>query len=248
MMDFTKPTAFSASQQTATYDANLRAFMIKIFNYMAIALTMTGAVAYFTAESSFMMSLFYSTNPMGQVTGISGLGYLIMFAPLIFVFLFGMSISRVSVNTAQLMFWAFSIIMGLSLSQIFLIYTGESITRVFFITAAIFAAMSIYGYTTKRSLVAMGSFLFMGLIGVIIASLVNMFMQSPAIYFATSVLSVLIFTGLTAYDVQKMVAIYHAYPNSEEKDKAAIMGALSLYMDFLNIFLSLLRLFGNRRS
>lgn len=248
MIDYTKQNSFSSSAGSVSLDMGLRAFMLKIFNYMTIALSLTGAVAYFSSESHLIMSLLYATTASGEVSGLSGLGYLVMFAPLIFVMLFSMNIAKMSVSSAQLMFWAFSVIMGLSLSQIFLMYTGASLARVFFITASVFAAMSIYGYTTKRSLVAMGSFLFMGLIGVVIASLVNMFMQSPAIYFMTSVLSVLIFTGLTAYDVQKMVAIYHSYPNGETKDKAAIMGALSLYMDFINMFLSLLRLFGDRRN
>jgi FtsH-binding integral membrane protein len=246
MMDFTKQTAFNA--KTVSYDQGLRQFMIKVFNYMTIALAVTGFVSYLTISVPALLQLFFVVDPSGAVTGMSGLGYIIMFAPLVFVFAFSMGLGRMSIEAAQTMFWAFSVLMGLSLAPIFLAYTGESVARVFFITASVFAAMSIYGYTTKRNLTNFGSFLFMGLIGIIIASLVNLFLHSPAIYFVTSVISVLIFTGLTAYDVQRMVMIYESYPNGDVKDKAAIMGALSLYMDFINMFLSLLRLFGDRRN
>ena len=245
MIDFTKPTI--AGGATLSYDQGLRAFMIKVFNYMAVALTVTGLVSYATVSIPSIMQLFFSVGANGSY-GVSGLGYLIMFAPLAFVFIFSMGLGRMSVGTAQLMFWLYSVLMGFSLAPIFLAYTGESIARVFFITASVFAAMSIYGYSTNRSLVNFGSFLFMGLIGIVIASLVNLFLQSPAIYFITSVISVLIFTGLTAYDVQRMKMIYQSYPAGEIQDKAAIMGALSLYMDFINMFLALLRLFGDRRN
>jgi FtsH-binding integral membrane protein len=246
MKNFTKPSMINV--KSATYDIGLRSFMIKVFNYMALALTITGIVSYLTISTPVLMQLFFSTDPTnGTVIGISGLGYLITFAPLAFVFAFSMGLGKMSVNTAQIMFWIFSMLMGLSLSPIFLAYTGESIARVFFITASVFAAMSIYGYTTKTNLTNFGSFLFMGLIGIVIASLVNLFLQSPAISFVTSVISVLVFTGLTAYDVQRITMIYETYPEGETKDKAAIMGSLSLYMDFINMFLALLRLFGNRK-
>ena len=246
MIDFTKPSMIN--EKSAVYNQGLREFMIKVFNYMAAALVITGFVSYATVSVPALLQLFFTVDPSGAAVGVSGLGYLIMFAPLVFVFAFSMGLSKMSVSTAQTMFWVYSVIMGLSLAPIFLAYTGESIARLFFITASVFAAMSIYCYTTKRDLTNMGSFLFMGLIGVIIASLVNTFFQSPAIYFVTSIITVLIFTGLTAYDVQRLVMIYETYPNGDTKDKVAIMGALSLYMDFINMFLSLLRLFGDRRS
>ena len=173
--------------------------------------------------------------------------YLLMFAPLGVVMYMSFGIRNMSASRAQTMFWVFAVLMGLSLSTIFLQYTGASIARVFFITASTFGAMSIYGYTTKRDLTGMGSFLMMGLIGIIIASIVNMFMQSPALYFAISILGVLIFVGLTAYDTQKIKNMYNAYDTAESSSKKAIMGALTLYLDFINLFIMLLRLFGQRR-
>ena len=171
-----------------------------------------------------------------------------MLAPLGFVFFLGAKIRTMSVGAAQLTFWLFAAAMGLSLASIFLVFTGESIARVFFITAGTFGAMSLYGYTTKRDLSAWGSFLFMGLIGIIIASLVNMFMASSALQFAISVIGVLVFTGLTAYDTQRIKEMYYEVDGSDVVARKAIMGALSLYLNFINMFVMLLHLFGTARE
>lgn len=245
MIDYTKYN-IQTSQAVAT-DQGLRQYMLRVFNFMAAALAITGLVAYIVPQSPALLSLFYTTNEMGMVTGQSGLGILITFAPLIFVIVFNMNLARMSSSTAQMLLMLFSVLMGLSLSYIFITYTDASIARAFFVSAALFLSMSIYGYTTKKDLTGMGSFLFMGLIGVVIAGLVNIFMQSPMIYFVTSAIAVIIFTGLTAYDVQQLVGFYYRAPDQESKNKMAVVGALSLYMNFINIFLSLLRLFGDRR-
>jgi FtsH-binding integral membrane protein len=173
--------------------------------------------------------------------------WVVALAPLGIVMYMSFGIRNMSASRAQTMFWIFAFLMGLSLSTIFITYTGASIARVFFITASTFGAMSIYGYTTKRDLTGFGSFLFMGLIGIIIASIVNIFMQSPALYYGISILGVLIFVGLTAYDTQKIKNMYMVYDSAEVAAKKAIMGALTLYLDFINLFIMLLRLFGQRR-
>jgi FtsH-binding integral membrane protein len=183
---------------------------------------------------------------LGQTLFGSPLMWVIVLAPLGMVFFLSFRIQKMSVSAAQTTFWVFATLMGVSLATLFAVYTAESITRVFFITAATFGAMSLYGYTTKRDLTAMGSFLFMGLIGIIIAMVVNIFLQSSAIQFAVSVLGVLIFVGLTAYDTQKIKEMYYVGDDGTVAGRKAIMGALSLYLDFINLFLMLLRLFGNR--
>ena len=242
MVDFSKSRVIEG--QSTTYDVGLREYMVKVFSYMALALCITG-VASFAAISTSFVTLFFSHSANG--TSLSGIGWLFSLAPLAFVFFFSAKVYSVSPANARLMLWVFSGLMGLSLAPMFLLYTGESIARIFFITASVFAAMSLYGYTTKRDLTNFGAFLMMGLIGVVIASVVNMFMQSPAIYFVTSVIGVLIFTGLTAYDIQKIVRTYGTLPAGSIRDNAAVIGALSLYLDFINLFLMLLRLFGNRK-
>jgi uncharacterized protein len=237
-----------AQSQAASYDMGLRAYMLKIYNYMASALALTGITAVFAANSPALMSTMYKINESGQMVGMTGFGWLIAFAPLIMAFGMGMGIMRLSMGAAQGLFWAFAVVMGLSLSSIFLAYTGESIARTFFITAGTFGAMSLYGYTTKKDLSGWGSFLIMGVIGLIIASIVNIFMQSSALGFAISAAGVLIFTGLTAYDTQKLKAMYYQLSGTGElMAKMAIMGALNLYMDFINLFISLLRFVGERR-
>lgn len=241
MVDFSKVQASQA--KASTYDVGLREYMIKVFNYMCVALCITGATA-FGAISTSLINLFFTQG--GNGVGLSGLGWLLTFAPLAFVFFFSAKIHSMAPEKARLMLWAFSGLMGLSLAPIFFLYTGASVARVFFITASVFAAMSLYGYTTKRDLTQMGSFLMMGLFGIVIASLVNIFLQSPAIYFVSSLIGVIVFTGLTAYDVQKVVYSYRMLPASQ-RDNAAVVGALSLYLDFINLFLMLLRLFGNRK-
>jgi FtsH-binding integral membrane protein len=203
---------------------------------MMLGLVITGLVAYFAASTGFYASI--ARTPLIWV---------VMLAPLAFVLVLSYGIQRLNLGTAQLLFWAFSAVMGLSLSAIFLVYTGTSVARVFFITSGTFAGMSLYGYTTKRDLTSMGSFMFMGLIGILIASLVNMFVQSSALDFAISVIGVLVFVGLTAWDTQRIKESYSETDGDVIAGKKAIFGALSLYLDFINLFMMLLRLFGDRR-
>jgi uncharacterized protein len=218
-------------------DVGLREYMLRIYNYMASGLALTGIVAYAAAASGF----YY------QIAG-TPLLWVVMLAPLGLVFWLSAGIERMSASTAQLIFWVYAGLMGLSLAGIFLVYTGASIARVFFITAGTFAAMSLYGYTTKRDLAQFGSFLMMGLIGIIIASLVNMFVGSSALQFAISVIGVLVFVGLTAWDTQSIKEMYVASDDGQIAGKKSIMGALRLYLDFLNLFLMLMQLFGQRRD
>jgi FtsH-binding integral membrane protein len=250
-MTFRDPftTAAQSYEQTRAVerDAGLRAHMLRVYNYMASALALTGIVALFAANSPAFLSLLYQVEN-GNPVGVSGFGWLVMFAPLGLVLWLSFGIQRMSLFTAQAVYWAYAALIGLSLSSIFLVYTGESIARTFFVTAGTFGAMSIYGYTTKRDLSGMGAFLIMGLIGLLLASLVNIFLQSSALSFATSVIGVLIFVGLTAYDTQKIKVMYYQMSGQGEAlAKAAVMGALSLYMDFINIFIYLLRFMGERK-
>ena len=226
-----------ANALPAAIDVGLRTYMLRVYNYMAGGLALTGAVAYVGAVSGFYTS----------IAGTPIL-WIVMLAPLAMVFFLSFRIQTMSLATAQLSFWAYAGLVGLSLSGIFLVYTGESIARVFFISAATFGATSLYGYTTRTDLSRFGSFLLMGLIGIVIASLVNMFMASSALQFAISIIGVLLFTGLTAYDTQRIKDLYTAGEDNVLTGKKAIMGALALYLDFLNLFLMLMQLFGNRRS
>ena len=242
--------AKAAQKSAAVMDEGLRAYMLKVYNYMATGILLTGIVALLTFKMSVV------TNDAGSIVGLtqlgnaiylSGLKWLVMLAPLGIVFYMSFGINKMSASKAQTTFWVFAALMGLSLSSILLVYTGMSVTRVFFITSATFGAMSIYGYTTKRDLTKFGSFLMMGLIGIIIAMVVNIFLQSTMMQFMISVLGVLIFTGLTAYDTQTLKEMYVEGENGETQVKKAIMGALKLYLDFLNLFIMLLMLLGNRR-
>lgn len=245
-MNFTK---YNTSAETSIkYDEGLRAYMLQIFNLMTIALAITGVVSYVAGNSSAFISAMYTQSANGM--SLSPIGWLIMLAPLFMVFFLSAKINSMSVQAAQMTFWAYSTLMGLSLAPIFLAYTGESIARTFFVTASVFGSMSIYGYTTKKDLTSFGSFLMMGVIGIVIASLVNLFLQSSALGFAVSVIGVLVFTGLTAYDVQSLKNMYlqSARMDSETAAKIAIHGALRLYLDFINLFIMLLRLFGGRRD
>ncbi len=235
----------SSQARAAEIDVGLREYMLKVYNYMASGLALTGIIAYFTANTPALLNLFYVVGPRGLEPTI--LAYVAMFSPFAFILVLSFGINRMKASTAQMVFWAFAAVMGLSLSHIFITFTGVSITRVFFITAGTFAAMSLYGYTTKRDLTGMGSFLIMGLFGIIIAMVVNMFLQSAAMHFVISVLGVLIFVGLTAYDTQKIKNVYLESDSAEVMAKKTIMGALTLYLDFINLFLLLLQLFGDRR-
>jgi FtsH-binding integral membrane protein len=218
-------------------DVGLRDYMLRIYNYMASGLALTGIVAYVFAQSGYYAQVAHTP-----------LIWLIMLAPLGLVMWLSYGIGRMQASTAQTLFWAYSGLMGLSLASVFLVFTGESIARVFFITAGTFAAMSFYGYTTRRDLSQFGAFLFMGLIGIIIAGLVNIFLHSSALQFAISVIGVLVFTGLTAYDTQQIKEMYFEYDDGTMASKKAVMGALRLYLDFINLFMMLLQLVGARRD
>ncbi|MBQ8750100.1 MAG: Bax inhibitor-1/YccA family protein [Alphaproteobacteria bacterium] len=233
---------FASYSNSEVIDQGLRNYMLKIYNYMAGGLTATALVAYFVITNPSIFRLFF--NEMGY----TGFGYLALVAPLVLIFAFSWVLQRGTVSQVKSMFWGYSALMGISLAPIFLIYTGTSIARVFLITAATFGALSIYGYTTKKDLTAWGGFLFMGVIGIVIASIVNMFMNSHAMGYAISYITVFIFAGLTAYDTQNLKSIYYANNVTEDgENRGAIAGALSLYLDFINMFMALLRLFGDRR-
>jgi len=234
-----------AEAAAAEIDVGLREYMLKVYNYMTSGLLLTGIVAYVGANTPAILNMLYAQGPQGLQPTL--LAWIVMLSPLAFVLALSFGINRMQASTAQAVFWAFAAVMGLSLSHILLTFTGASIARVFFITAGTFAAMSLYGYTTKRDLTGMGSFLFMGLIGIILASLVNMFLQSSGLQFVISIIGVGIFVGLTAFDTQKIKSLYAEGDHDEVHKKKAIMGALTLYLDFINLFLMLLRLIGDRR-
>jgi FtsH-binding integral membrane protein len=246
MADFDRPTIAARAGSAAVVDQGLRSYMLRVYNYMTVGLVVTGLVSYFSFAAAFDST--GNLTAFGSAIYLSPLKWLVMLAPLAFVMVLSFGINKMSAAAAHLTFWAFAAVMGLSLSSIFAVYTGTSIARTFFISAATFGAMSLYGYTTKRDLTAIGSFLFMGLIGIIIASVVNIFLASSALAFGISVLGVLIFVGLTAYDTQRIKLSYSESFGSDVLRKGAIMGALSLYLDFLNLFMMLLQLTGNRRS
>jgi FtsH-binding integral membrane protein len=247
MIDYTKKAAGFSTRNRVHFDEGLRSYMLKVYNYMALALVLTGLMAYGTLNFPPLMNLMYNVGPHGQILGISGFGTIMKFAPLGIAIYFFMGIGNMSISLAQNMFWAYAAVMGISLSYLGLVYTGQSLARTLFICAAVFGSMSLYGYTTKRDLTSMGSFLVMGLIGLIIVSIVNIFLQSSAIAFATSFIGVAVFMGLTAWDTQKIKAMYYSYGGGEMGQKAAIMGAFTLYLDFINLFLFMLRFLGNRR-
>ncbi|HBS38883.1 MAG TPA: hypothetical protein DEA75_10795 [Rhodobacteraceae bacterium] len=220
----------------ASLDAGLRKYMLGVYNYMTAGVAITGLMAYAVSTQPALMQAIFGT----------GLSFAVMLAPLAFVLVLNFGINRMSAGTVQLVFWAFASVMGVSLSTIFIAYTDASIVRVFFITSAAFAGLSLYGYTTKRDLSGFGSFLVMGLIGIIIASIVNIFLESSALQFTISVIGVLVFAGLTAYDTQRIKSQYYEGDAAETMTKKSVMGALSLYLSFINMFLMLMHLFGNR--
>jgi uncharacterized protein len=230
-------------------DQGLRAYMVRVYNYMASGVAITGLVAYLIYAMSVTQSAAggLELTSFGQFMFASAFKWAVIFAPLALVFFISARIGSMSLQAAQISFWAFAALMGASISSIFLVYTGESMARVFFITAAAFGGLSLWGYTTGRDLSGWGSFLFMGLIGIIIASLVNLFIGSTALQFAVSVIGVLIFAGLTAYDTQQIKEMYSANEDGTVTGRKAVMGALRLYLDFINLFMLLLQLFGNRR-
>jgi FtsH-binding integral membrane protein len=223
-----------AGQSTAV-DAGLRAHMLTVYNYMAGGVALTGFVAYFT-------NMYFGKALYG-----SPLMYVLIFAPLALVFFLSWRIDRLAAPTARALFFVYAALLGASLSVIFAVYTDASITRTFFVTAAAFGGLSLWGYTTQRDLTAMGSFLMMGLIGIIIASLVNIFLKSSGLDWIISVIGVIVFAGLTAWDTQKIKEMYSPYDDGTVAGRKAVMGALALYLDFINLFMMLLRLFGGRR-
>lgn len=228
---------------TVTRDAGLRSYMLSVYNYMASGVLLTGIVALLFANSSLINLI---VNPAtGQATVLF---WVALFAPLALVFALGFGINRMSATTAQALFWAYAALIGVQFSSLFLVYTGVSIAQTFFAVSAAFLGLSLYGYTTKRDLSAMGSFLIMGVVGIFVALLINMFLRSPAMDLAISAIGVLVFAGLVAYDTQKIKSIYFAVAgHGEAMAKSAIMGALNLYIDFINMFLFLLRFMGDRR-
>ncbi len=223
-------------------DDGLRTYLISVYNHMAGALGITALAAFLVANTSLITLMFNM-----QTGGMSVLGWLFLLSPLIVIFGFNWVLARGTLGQVRGVFWLYSVLMGFSLAPIFLVYTQASMVRVFLITAAMFGAMSIYGTVTKRDLTSMGSFLIMGLWGIIIASLVNIFMQSSALYYVLSIISVIVFTGLTAYDTQKIRQIYMSADNQDSMTRKVMIGALELYLDFINLFLALLRLMGERK-
>ena len=239
--------ATGARADAHAIDQGLRAYMLRVYNYMAAGVAITGVVAYVTFTMAVVQTQAgLQLTDFGNAIFNSPLKWVVMLAPLGMVFFLSARMQKLSVGAAQLAFWAFAALMGLALASIFMIYAGESITRVFFISAAAFGGLSLYGYTTKKDLSGWGSFLIMGLIGIIIASVVNIFLASSEMQFAISVIGVLVFAGLTAYDTQQIKEMYYVGDGEATMGKKAIMGALRLYLDFINLFMMLLSLFGNR--
>ena len=231
--------------RSAVIDAGLRAHMNKVYGLMSFAMVLTGAVAWAVGSSDALIAIFRDPETMRP----NILGWVVMFAPLIMVFAFSAMINRLSAAAAQLFFYAFAAVMGLSLAWIFQVFTGVSIAQTFFVTAIAFAGLSLYGYTTKKNLSGWGTFLMMGVIGLLVASVINIFLQSPALMFAISAIGVLVFAGLTAFDTQNIKNTYLEHAQSMDDEwlaKSAIMGALNLYMNFINLFMFLLQFLGNR--
>ena len=231
------PAAVGTGSRDVAYDAGLRSYMLSVYNYMASGVLLTGIVALLFAQSGFAQ----------EIMGGPGLTkYLIIFSPLAFVLAMNFGLNRMSTGTLQILFWGFTVVMGLSMSTIFLVYTGTSIAQTFFATAAAFAGLSLWGYTTKKDLSGFGTFLIMGLVGLLVAMIINIFLKSTAMGYAISFIGVLLFAGLTAYDTQKIKSMYSYVAGTEMMGKTVIMGALSLYLDFINMFQFLLSFMGSR--
>jgi FtsH-binding integral membrane protein len=253
MSDFDRNYAAArgyGADRAVMIDAGLRAHMLRVYNYMASAVALTGVVAWLSFQAAVV------TSDAGTITGLTAFGQTILtgFTPIVLllatlglVFFISFRINSLQYTTALGLFMLYAGLLGLALTSIFVVYTGTSITRVFFISAATFGAMSLYGYTTQRDLTGMGSFLIMGLFGIIIASLVNIFLKSSGLDWMISVIGVLVFVGLTAYDTQKVKEFYDVNDDGTIAGRKAVMGALTLYLDFINLFLMMLRLFGDRR-
>jgi FtsH-binding integral membrane protein len=226
-------------------DAGLRSFMLSVYNYMASGLLLSGLVAIAVVHTS-LANVFYQVGPGGQLLGLNGLGMIAVFAPLAMLFLAMFAGQRMSGSAAQMFYWAFVALQGISLSTLLVVYTGESVVRVFFITAAAFASLSLYGYTTKRDLSGFGKFLFMGVVGILIAGIVNIFVGSSMLMFLISAAGVLVFSGLIAYDTQAIKERYYAGMGHDSETKLAVFSALALYLNFINLMQFLLMFLGNR--
>jgi uncharacterized protein len=245
MADLNERLVARPSARTEVIDQGLRSYMLRVYNYMAVGLGLTGLAA----VATFMAAVDNGQlTSFGQLLFASGFRWVVIFAPLALVLFLSFRVQSMSVAAAQLTFWIYAGLVGVSFASLGLVYAQESIARVFFITAASFGGLSLWGYTTKRNLTGMGSFLFMGLIGLILASLVNLFLQSSAMQFVISSVGVLVFAGLTAYDTQRIKEMYFEADDAATAGRKAIMGALTLYLDFINMFLMLLQLFGNRNN
>jgi len=234
-------TAATVGVPRAARDAGLRSYMLSVYNYMASGVLLTGIIALLFAPYAGQVLV----GPQG---GLSGLGWIVMLSPLGIVFAMSFGANKFSAATLQMLFWGFAVLMGLSLSTIFLVYTGGSIAATFFATSAAFAGLSLFGYTTKKDLSGFGTFLIMGVVGLIVASLLNFWLRSPGLYWAISFLGVLIFAGLTAWDTQRLKEQYVHVRGTDWAGKVVILGALSLYLDFINMFLFLLRFMGASRN
>jgi hypothetical protein len=230
-------TATAAGREGVAFDAGLRSYMLSVYNYMASGVLLTGIVAMLFANSGYAAAI---------LGGPGLLKYVIIFSPLAFILVMSFGINRLSTGTAQLLFWAFATVMGLSMSSIFLVYTGTSIAQTFFATAAAFVSLSLWGYTTKKDLSGFGTFLIMGVVGLLVAMIINIFLQSSAMALAISAIGVLLFAGLTAYDTQRIKSMYFYVQGTDMLGKTAIMGALNLYLDFVNMFTFLLNFMGQR--
>ena len=231
------PAAVGTGTRDVAYDAGLRSYMLSVYNYMASGVLLTGVVALLFANSGMAQDIMFGP-------GLTK--YLIMFSPLAFVLAMSFGLNKMSTGTLQMLFWGFAIVMGLSMSTILLVYTGASVAQTFFATAAAFAGLSLWGYTTKKDLSGFGTFLIMGVVGLLVASVINIFMQSTVMNLVISFIGVLLFAGLTAYDTQKIKSMYAHVAGTDMMGKTVIMGALNLYLDFINMFQFLLSLLGNR--
>lgn len=232
-----QPGVAGVGRESVAYDAGLRSYMLSVYNYMASGVLLTGIVALLFANSGMAEAVLVNGGP---------LRWLVMLAPLGFIMVLSFGITRLSTGTAQLLYWAFAVVMGISMSSIFLVFTGESIAQTFFATAAAFLGLSLWGYTTKKDLSGFGTFLIMGVVGLLVAMIINIFLQSSALQLAVSAIGVLLFAGLTAYDTQRIKSLYFHVAGSDMMGKTAIMGALSLYLDFVNMFTFLLQFMGSR--
>jgi len=246
MQDFKFKNDTYSIHSSMGYDEGLRKYFLNIYLLMSVALLITAISAFAVLSIPTLKMIIYQCTPYGEIIGMTSIGWLIAFAPLGISLFFTFALNRIDARTAQMLFWLYAMLIGISLSSLGFLYTGESLVKTFLICASTFGAMSLYGYTTEKSLASMGSFLYMGLVGLIITSLINFFMQSPAIEFALSLIGVLIFTGLIAYDTQKLKDLYLS--GGLNNNYISIIAAFTLYLDFINLFLYLLKFLGQKRD